>query len=161
MDLEKEKEIYNGGKMVSVICGMIGSGKTTYAINNKKNNDILLDWDILVEALKTDNPVFVKEVQDILLKFFYQKGFDIWYITTKLGSKELEILEQINDVEFIWINTTKQQCLENIKIRNRNNEAQEIENLKKINETIYQNYYINTANINYKIINVFDNGERW
>ena len=112
MDLEKEKEIYNGGKMVSVICGMIGSGKTTYAINNKKNNDILLDWDILVEALKTDNPVFVKEVQDILLKFFYQKGFDIWYITTKLGSKELEILEQINDVEFIWINTTKQQCLE-------------------------------------------------
>lgn len=147
--------------MVSVICGMIGSGKTTYAINNKKNNDILLDWDILVEALKTDNPVFVKEVQDILLKFFYQKGFDIWYITTKLGSKELEILEQINDVEFIWINTTKQQCLENIKIRNRNNEAQEIENLKKINETIYQNYYINTANINYKIINVFDNGERW
>lgn len=147
--------------MVSVICGMIGSGKTTYAINNKKNNDILLDWDILVEALKTDNPVFVKEVQDILLKFFNQKGFDIWYITTKLGSKELEILEQINDVEYIWINTTKQQCLENIKIRNRNKEAQEIENLKKINETIYQNYYINTANINYKIINVFDNGERW
>lgn len=147
--------------MVKVICGLIGSGKTTYAINNKKSNDILLDWDLLVDALKTDNPIFVKEIQDVLLKFFIQKGFDIWYITTKLGSKELEILEQINDVEYIWINTTKQQCLENIKIRNRNNEAQEIENLKKINETIYQNYYINTANINYKIINVFDNGERW
>lgn len=147
--------------MVKVICGLIGSGKTTYAINNKKSNDILLDWDLLVDALKTDNPIFVKEIQDVLLKFFIQKGFDIWYITTKLGSKELEILEQINDVEYIWINTTKQQCLENIKIRNRNNEIEHIENLKKINEAIYQNYYINTANINYKIINVFDNGERW
>lgn len=147
--------------MVKVICGLIGSGKTTYAINNKKSNDILLDWDLLVEALKTDNPIFIKEVQDMLLKFFIQKGFDIWYITTKLGSNELELLKQIKNVEYIWINTTKQQCLENIKTRNRNNEAQYIENLKKINETIYQNYYINRNNINYQIINIFDNGERW
>ena len=73
MDLEKEKEILNGGKMVKVICGLIGSGKTTYAINNKRDNDILLDWDLLSEALKTDNPVWIKEIQDILLKFFYKK----------------------------------------------------------------------------------------
>lgn len=147
--------------MVKVICGLIGSGKTTYAINNKKSNDILLDWDLLVDALKTDNPIFVKEIQDVLLKFFIQKGFDIWYITTKLGSNELETLKQIKHVEYIWINTTKQQCLENIKRRNRNNEIEHIENLKKINEAIYQHYYINIENINYKIINVFDNGERW
>lgn len=161
MDMEKEKENFDGGKMVKIICGMIGSGKTTYALNNKKENDILLDWDLLVEALKTDNPIFVKEVQDMLLKFFTKKGFDIWYVTTKLGSNELEILGQMENVEYIWINTTKQQCLENIKRRNRNDEAQHIENLKKINETIYQNYYINSNNINYKIIDVFNSNERW
>ncbi len=122
MDMEKEKETYNGGKMVKVICGLIGSGKTTYVINNKKDNDILLDWDILVEAFKTNNPVWVKEVQDMLLEYFNKKGYDIWYITTRLGSKELELLKQIKDVEYIWINTTKQQCLENIKRRNRNHE---------------------------------------
>lgn len=161
MDLEKEKKTNDGGKMVKVICGLMGSGKTTYAINNKKDNDILLDWDLLVVALKTDNPVWVKEVQDMLLEYFNKKGYDIWYITTILGSNELELLKQIKDVEYIWINTTKQQCLENIKRRNRNDEAQHIEDLKRINEKIYINYYINSNNINYKIIDVFNSNERW
>ena len=145
--------------MVKVICGLIGSGKTTYALNNKKENDILLDWDLLVDALKTDNPIWVKEVQDLLLKFFSKKGFDIWYITTKLGSNELELLEKIKDVEYIWINTEKNQCIENIKTRNRNDEVKHIEQLRKNNERIYNEYY--TSKIKYKIVNVFDNNERW
>lgn len=146
--------------MVKVICGLIGSGKTTYAINNKKENDILLDWDLLLESLKTDNPIWVKEAQDLLLQFFYNKGYDLWYITTKLGSNELDILSQMKDVEFIWINTTKQQCIENIKKRNRNFEVEHLEELKKANDNIYNNYYRN-SNIKYKVIDVFDNGERW
>ncbi|MBQ9659178.1 MAG: hypothetical protein IJV31_10545 [Clostridia bacterium] len=145
--------------MVKIICGMIGSGKTTYALNNKKRDDILLDWDLLVDALKTDNPVWIKEVQDLLLKFFSQKGFDVWYITTKLGSNELELLEQIKDVEYIWINTDKNQCIENIRTRNRNDEAKHIEQLRRSNERIYNDYY--TSKIKYKIVNVFDNNERW
>lgn len=147
--------------MVKVICGMIGSGKTTYAINNKRQNDILLDWDLLTEALKTDNTVWIKQVQDTLLKFFYEKEFNIWYITTKIGSRELELLKQMKDVEYIWINTTKQQCIENIKARNRNDEVKHIENLRQRNKEIYNNYYINLQRINYKIINVFDSNERW
>lgn len=145
--------------MVKVICGLIGSGKTTYALNNKKENDILLDWDLLVEAFKSDNPFGIKEVQDLLLKYFAKKGFDIWYVTTKLGSNELELLEQINDVEYLWINTNKNQCIENIKARNRNDEVKHIEQLRKNNERIYNDYY--TSKIKYKIINVFDNNERW
>ena len=146
--------------MVKVICGLIGSGKTTYALNNKEENDILLDWDLLTEALHTENPIFVKEVQDMLLKFFYKKGFNIWYITTRLGSNELELLEQMEDVEYIWINTTKQQCIKNIKRRNRNDEIEHIEQLKKNNDNIYNNYYKNFR-IKYKIVSVFDDGERW
>lgn len=145
--------------MVKVICGLMGSGKTTYALNSKKENDILLDWDLLVDALKTDNPVWVKEVQDMLLKFFSRKGYDIWYITTKLGSNEIEILEQIKDVEYIWVNTDRKQCIENIKKRNRNKEAEHIQPLIKINERIYNDYY--KSKIKYKVINVFDNNERW
>lgn len=145
--------------MVKVICGLIGSGKTTYALNNKKENDILLDWDLLAEAFKLDNPFCIKEVQDLLLTYFAKKGFNIWYITTKLGSNELELLEQIKDVEYIWINTDKNQCIENIKTRNRNDEVKQIEQLRKNNERIYNDYY--TSKIKYKIINVFDNNERW
>lgn len=147
--------------MVKIICGLIGSGKTTYALNNKKEDDILLDWDMLTEALRTDNPVWVKQVQDILLKFFYEKGFNIWYITTNIGSNELELLKRMKEVEYIWINTTKQQCLENIKLRNRNNEIKYIKNLKKRNEEIYNNYYVNLQKIKYRIIDVFNSNERW
>lgn len=161
MDLEKKEETNNGGKMVKVICGLIGSGKTTYALENKKDNDILLDWDLLTESLKTNNPVWIKKVQDILLKFFYEKGFNIWYITTKLGSNELTLLKQMTDVEYIWINTTKQQCLENIKKRNRNDEVEHIENLKRRNEEIYNNYYINSQELKYKVVDVFKSNERW
>ena len=107
MVLEKEEKDIDGGKMVKVICGLIGSGKNTYALNNKKEDDILLDWDMLAEAVKTNNPVWIKEIQDMLLKFFYEKGYNIWYITTKLGSNELALLKQMVNVEYIWINTTK------------------------------------------------------
>ena len=146
--------------MVKVICGLIGAGKTTYAIKNKKDNDILLDWDLIAEALKTDNKIWIKTVQDKLLQFFYNKGYDIWYITTILGSNELELLKQMKDVEYIWINTSKQQCIENVKKRNRNDEVKYIEQLKKRNETIYNNYYINSK-IKYKVLDIFENNERW
>lgn len=147
--------------MVKVICGLIGSGKTTYALENKKENDVLLDWDILAEALKTDNLVWIKKIQDMLLQFFYKKGFDIWYTTTKLGSEELLLLKQMQAVEYIWINTTKQQCIQNIKKRNRSCEVEHIESLKNSNEIIYNNYYTNLQELKYKIVDVFKSDERW
>ena len=146
--------------MIKVICGMIGSGKTTYAIQNKKADDILLDWDTLVEAFKTDNPIWVKGAQDTLLEYFSTKNHNIWYITTILGSNELELLNKVKDVEYIWINTTKQQCVENIKKRNRNDEGSIINKLIKANEKIYNNYYNNKV-IDYNVVEVFERGEQW
>lgn len=146
--------------MIKVICGMIGSGKTTYALQNKRADDILLDWDTLVEAFHTDNPLWVKGAQDILLEYFSKKNHDIWYITTKLDSNELELLNKIKDVEYIWINTTKEQCIKNIIVRNRENEREGIKGLIRANERIYNDYYIN-KDINYKVVEIFDSGERW
>lgn len=146
--------------MVKIVCGLIGAGKTTYAINNKKTNDVLLDWDLIAEALKTDNKIWIKTIQDKLLQFFDSKGYDIWYITTGLNSNELELLEKIKDIEYIWINTNKKQCIENIKKRNRNDEIEYIEQLRKENEIIYNNY-CNNSKIKYNVINVFDTNERW
>lgn len=147
--------------MIKVICGLIGSGKTTYALKNKKENDIVLDWDLLVEALKTKNPFRIKELQIMMIRFFKDRKEDIWYITTKLTKREKEQLETIKDIEYIWINTTAKQCIENIKKRNRNDEAKHIEEFKTINDGIYKSYYIDSKYINYKIVNVFDSGEKW
>lgn len=146
--------------MVKIICGMIGSGKTTFAINNKNPRDVLLDWDLIREALQTDDFVYIKTIQDYLLQFYNNKGYDIWYITTYLGSNEKEILKNIEDVEYFWINTTRKQCLENVKKRDRGEEAKNLKNIDNINKKI-QERYTNESEIKYKIVNVFDSNERW
>ncbi len=147
--------------MIKVICGMIGSGKTTYAIENKKSDDVLLDFDILKETFKINNPKLIKELQDDLLIYFSKKGYSIWYVTTFIGSKEYELLEKIGNIEFIWINTTENQCIKNIIKRNRSNELKELDNLIAKNKKIYNNYYINSNNIKYNIIETFNSDERW
>lgn len=146
--------------MIKIICGMIGSGKTTFAKNNKKSKDILLDWDLIREAFQTDDFVYIKSIQDYLLQFYNDKGYDVWYITTYLGSDEKEMIKNIKDVEYLWINTTRRQCLENIKKRNREEETKHLENIDNINKRI-QEQYTNESEIKYKIINVFESNERW
>lgn len=146
--------------MIKIICGMIGSGKTTFAKNNKKSRDILLDWDLIREAFQTDDFVYIKPIQDYLLQFYNDKGYDIWYITTYLGSNEKEMLKNIKNVEYLWINTTRRQCLENIKKRNRGEEIKHLENIDNVNKRI-QEQYTNESEIKYKIIDVFENNERW
>lgn len=127
----------------------------------KNENDILLDWDLLVESMKTENPIWIKKAQELLLKFFYEKEANIWYTTTFLKQKEYEILKEIRNVEYIWINTTKKQCTENIQRRKRKEEIRNIKRLENINGEIYKEYFINKYNIAFKIIEVFENGERW
>ena len=146
--------------MIKIICGMLGSGKTTFAKENKKPRDILLDWDLLREAFQTDDFVYIKQIQDYLLQFYNDKGYDVWYITTYLGSNEKEMLKNIKDVEYFWINTTRTQCLENIKKRNRSEETKHLENIKNVNRRI-QEQYTNENEINYTVINVFNDNERW
>ena len=146
--------------MVRVICGMLGSGKTTFASKNKRPEDILLDWDLIREAFQTNDFVYIKTIQDYLLQFYNDKGYDIWYITTYLGSNEREMLKRIKSVEYYWINTTRRQCLDNVKKRNRKDEIKHLDNIDEINNKIQQQY-ISESEIKYKIINIFNNCERW
>ena len=144
--------------MIRVVYGMIGSGKTTYVLNNQSNGDVILDYDLLYNAL--GSKVMLSKIQNILLEFYASHDINVWYITTTLGSDTLDILNRF-DVEYIWINTLKQQCKINIKNRNRNNENKYIDELLKRNDEIYNNYFINSHDINFKVINVFKNNEKW
>ncbi len=144
--------------MIKVIYGMIGSGKTTYALNNKNKEDVILDYDLLSDALGSN--VMIPKIKNILLEFYAKHSINVWYITTKLGSDTLDLLNKF-DVEYIWINTLKQQCKINIKNRNRNNENKYIDKLLKVNDEIYNNYFINSNNIDFKVIDVFQNNEKW
>lgn len=145
--------------MIKVICGMIGSGKTTYAINTKNKNDMLLDLDLLKEAFfKNDNIDVLKQTQIKLLEILGTK-FNVYYITCYPTYEEKEIFDMISDIEYIWINTSISQCTENIKRRNRNNEIENIKELNDRNIKIQSKYLY--SDINFKIVDVFLSNEKW
>lgn len=145
--------------MIKVICGLSGSGKTTYALNNKKNNDILLDLDSLKEALQNyTNYSLLKNLQLELLKYFHNLDFNIWYITCFPNIEELNFFDS-NNADFIWINTNKNKCTENIIKRNRKNDIKDIDSIISYNQYVQDKYI--SSNIKFHVIEVFKSNEKW
>lgn len=144
--------------MINVICGFSGSGKTTYALKNKKQNDVIIDMDLLQDALvKYDDFGIIKDLQIQIANYFISRNVNIWYVTCFPNFDELELF--VNCANFIWINTSMQKSLENIYKRNRNGDLDDIENIKKYNLNVSKRYY--ASNIPFKVIDVFETGERW
>lgn len=111
-----EKYLYE----VVFVCGLIGSGKTTYVM---KNQAIFTDLDLMNDlARKIDQINYTKS----LLKK-YKK---VYHITTYPTEEELEAFKKYKNT-FLWIDTDEEQCKTNILIRNR---KRDIENLNKVYE---------------------------
>ncbi|WP_171313901.1 hypothetical protein [Enterococcus cecorum] len=111
-----EKYLYE----VVFVCGLIGSGKTTYVM---KNQAIFTDLDLMNDlARKIDQINYTKS----LLKK-YKK---VYHITTYPTEEELEAFKKYKNT-FLWIDTDVEQCKTNILIRNR---KRDIENLNKVYE---------------------------
>ncbi len=144
--------------MINVVCGFSGAGKTTYVLNHKKKEDVLIDLDYLKESLsKFDNSSIIKDLQIKIAEFFLSRDVDIWYVTCFPNFEELELFE--NRATFIWINTSLSKSLENICKRNRNGDLSNIKNIKHYNENVAKRYY--SSNIHFKAIDVFESDERW
>lgn len=144
--------------MIYVVCGYSGAGKTTYALEHKKESDVIVDLDYLKECLlKYDNINILKDLQLKIAQFFISKNVDIWYITCFPNFDELEVFK--NRAKFIWINTNLSRSIKNIYKRNRNGDMSDIENIKKYNQKVAQLYF--QSDINFELIDVFDSDERW
>ena len=144
--------------MINVICGFSGSGKTTYALKNKKPTDAIIDMDLLQDAIVKYNDFgMVKDLQIQIANYFISRNVDIWYVTCFPNFDELELFK--NYANFIWINTSMKKSLENIYRRNRNGDLDDIENIKKYNLNVSNRYY--TSKIPFKVIDVFESDERW
>jgi len=144
--------------MINVICGFSGSGKTTYALKNKKPTDAIIDMDLLQDAIVKYNDFgMIKDLQIQIANYFISRNVDIWYVTCFPNFDELELFK--NCANFIWINTSMKKSLENIYRRNRNGDLDDIENIKKYNLNVSNRYY--TSKIPFKVIDVFESDERW
>lgn len=144
--------------MINVVCGLSGAGKTTYVLNHKKSNEVIIDMDYLQDSLlKYDNSALIKDLQIQIAQFFISRNIDIWYITCFPNFDEFELFK--NRSNFIWINTNLKKSLENIYKRNRKGDIEDIENIKKYNLNVLQRYRV--SNIYFKVVDIFETDERW
>ena len=144
--------------MIKVICGMAGSGKTTYALNNKKEEDIMLDIDYFKVCFQNEVMIStLKELQIACIDFFLDTGVDIWYITCYPSSAELASFPA--DTQFFWINTDYSRCCQNIRERDKEKSNSSQEQLMQFNKKIQEKYL--TSNIVFQTIDVFESEERW
>lgn len=130
--------------MIILVCGMIGSGKTTWA--NKQNK------------LVSDSDMFDRKYQQIKYTLDHEHGNIVYHITC--FPTLTEMLEfSSTEKRYIWINTSFSQCRKNFLQRGRTRDIIEVSDTLDKNEEILYKYM--KSSIDFKIINVFETNERW
>lgn len=127
--------------MIDVICGLIGSGKSTYAFANYKTVIECEDGNKKKQLEKAEN-----------------EHNDFAYITCWPTLVEQNYFSKQTDVRYIWINTSEAQTKENIYRRHRERDFADIrQTLQKNRELSYRAAH---SDIHFIYVDVFQTGER-
>ena len=95
--------------MIHIVCGLIGSGKSTFV---KRRSVRYTDYDDIGDKQKQ-----IQETINIA-----SRNDDVYHITLFPTEEEIRLLG-IYEHEFIWINTTFDMCKRNIIKRNRDRDV--------------------------------------
>ncbi|MBR1540702.1 MAG: HNH endonuclease [Clostridia bacterium] len=105
--------------LITLVSGYPGSGKTTYVLEHKKYNDVMLDLDILYKALTNNNMYeehkeknIVEYINDLMRATIYKAKeykFDVWFIRCMPNDIEVEILKE-NNARCIQMNVDRIEC---------------------------------------------------
>lgn len=135
--------------MIYVVCGLIAAGKSAYCRRNFE------------ETFDSDDEQLSKQDQLRSTLDRHAAGKDIAHITCYPTSEELEAFKALppKEISWIWIDTSEAQAKKNIMERGR---ARDLANLK---ETLARNHELlgkfYSSDIPFKLVEVFDDGERW
>ena len=134
--------------MIDVICGLMGSGKSTYARNNYR-------YVIERENFKSKAAQIRKAGQ------LHAAGKHIAYVTCYPTPEEIYFLGSLDPDEIEWylMDTDIIQANKNIMKRGRKSDSDVIQKRFKKNRAIAER--IARSRIRFHIIRVFDSGERW
>jgi 5-methylcytosine-specific restriction endonuclease McrA/predicted kinase len=117
---------------IKMVCGLPGSGKSTYATKHRTDHDLIYDYDVLMSAL-SGLPLHERnqDIHDYVMLFYDQllrklraeKTFNsVWIIQTYPDERLDTLLSNYHHVDHILIDTDKQICIERLKKQNRFNE---------------------------------------
>ena len=113
--------------MIKVVYGAPASGKSTYVKKHIKSNDIVYDYDALMQCLtlkdkydRNNNASYlITYIRNVIIRqhtLEKNKIDNIWIITTFVNEKlkkDLSIIED-KDIEYIKMKTSLKTCLERI-----------------------------------------------
>lgn len=128
--------------MITIICGLIGSGKSTYAAAH---------FETVIEC--------EDGYKDFQLERAKMQRDNFAYVTCYPTVAELLYFGSRKDVRWVWINTTEEQAKKNIYKRKRKRDFANIENvLIKNRKLAVKGAH---TNIHFEYIDLFDAGEKW
>lgn len=114
--------------MIICLCGLIGSGKTTYACEHMDDNDEIIDFDKIKKQFKVEENKIAKQITLDLLKDAVEDDAITWFVTTIPDLQEQALLNK-TEVKYLWLYNEIPKTIENIQRRNR---YSDIQNLDKI-----------------------------
>ena len=107
---------------VYIIYGPPAAGKTTYVRQNKKANDLVVDFDLIKQAItmnrKTENAGKLHRVAEGIREYLYKEietrsveCENAWVIGAFPKAAERQQLAERLNAELIFINTSYSQCI--------------------------------------------------
>lgn len=133
--------------MIVMVCGLIGSGKSTYAKEHYKN--------------VTECETGTKREQIATTLRFYKSGADVAHVTTYPSDEELEMVADVDlsDMEWILLDTAPDQCRRNIIERNRPRDMNDLGFVIEKNRNLWKRFV--ESQLPFKRVTIFKTTERW
>ena len=137
--------------MITVVCGPIGAGKSTWA---REHFPRVADLD----ELQADAG---KPAQMELVREWSRQGLGGAYITCFPTSQELELLGGLpaGSVRWVWIGTSEAQCLRNVRQRGRDRDLRDMAGVAEKNREIMAR--AQGSGIPWVFVDIFPTDERW
>lgn len=113
-----------GMGMLHIICGPPGAGKTTFVNENKRNTDLVFDFDVIAQALGA--PIYehtkdfidpVESIRDLILNHSKRADHSVWVIYTSIKRAVRDA--QRYGGKLCFIDTPLQACIQRLRHDNR------------------------------------------
>lgn len=114
--------------MIICLNGLIGSGKTTFALEHMQDDDELIDFDKIIKEFDVCDNAIAKQITLDLLEEAIQSDVTTWFVTTMPTKHEQALLDKA-EVKYLWLYSDIPKTMRNIKHRNR---FKDIDNLEAI-----------------------------